>query len=117
MEKANQRLNQISDEVVELTKSLEFTQAGVKEEITKIKDNLNKIKTQIQEFGEDVLHPDYVANKLIELEDPSRCTTSVLMELKKSSMKHGADKKKNYRRLSKKNYVLRMHWNSIAVIE
>ena len=103
MEKANQRLNQISDEVVELTKSLAFTQAGVKEEITKIKDNLNKIKTQIQEFGEDVLHPDYVANKLIELEDPSRCTTSVLMELKKSSMKHGADKKKNYRRLSNKN--------------
>ena len=34
LEKANQRLNKISDEVVELTKSLEFTQAEVKEEIT-----------------------------------------------------------------------------------
>ena len=103
MEKANQRLNKISDEVVELTKSFEFTQVGVKEEIAKIKDNLNKIKTQIQEFGEDVLHPDYVTNKLIEFENPSRCTTSVLMEFKKRSMKQWADKKKNYRRLSKKN--------------
>ena len=51
MEKANQRLNKISDEVVELTKSLEFTQAEVKEEITNIKDNLNQVKTEIQELG------------------------------------------------------------------
>ena len=37
LETANQRLNKISDEVVELTKSLEFTQAEVKVEITNIK--------------------------------------------------------------------------------
>ena len=30
------------------------------------------MKTEIQELGEDVLHPDYVTNKLIELEDHSR---------------------------------------------
>ena len=72
LETANQRLNKISDEVVELTKSLEFTQAEVKEEITNIKDNLNQVKTEIQELGEDVLDPDYVTNKLIELEDRSR---------------------------------------------
>ena len=72
LETANQRLNEISDEVVELIKSLEFTQAEVKEEITNIKDNLNQVKTEIQELGEDVLDPDYVTNKLIELEDRSR---------------------------------------------
>ena len=72
LETANQRLNKISDEVVELTKSLEFTQAEVKEEITNIKDNLNQVKTEIQELGEDVLDPDYGTNKLIELEDSSR---------------------------------------------
>ena len=69
METANQRLNEISDEAVQLTKSPEFTQAEVKEEITNIKDNLNQVKTEIQELGEDVLDPDYVTNKLIELED------------------------------------------------
>ena len=73
LETANQRLNKISDEVVELTKSLEFTQADVKDEITKIKDNnLNQVKIEIQELGEDILDPDYVTNKLIELEDRSR---------------------------------------------
>ena len=72
LETANQRLNEISDEAVQLTKSPEFTQAEVKEEITNIKDNLNQVKTEIQELGEDVLDPDYVTNKLIELEDRSR---------------------------------------------
>ena len=72
LETANQRLNEISDEVVQLTKSPEFTQAEVKEEITNIKDNLNQVKTEVQELGEDVLNPDYVTNKLIELEDRSR---------------------------------------------
>ena len=73
METANQRLNKISDEVLELTKSFEFTQAEVKEETTNIKDALNQVKTQIQELGGDVLDPNYVTNKLIELEDRSRC--------------------------------------------
>ena len=72
LETANQRLHKISDEVVELTKSLEFPQADVKEEITNIKDNLNQVKIEIQELGEDVLDPDYVRNKRIELIDHSR---------------------------------------------
>ena len=37
LETANQRLNKISDEVLELTKSLEFTQTKIKEDITNIK--------------------------------------------------------------------------------
>ena len=101
LETANQRLNKILDEVVELTKSLEFTQAEVKEEITNIKDNLNQVKTEIQELGEDALDPDYVANKRIDWKIAHDVTTFVLMESKKSSMKHGTDVKKKYRRLSK----------------
>ena len=42
LEAANQRVNKISNEVVELTKSLEVTQ--VKEEITNTKDDLNQVK-------------------------------------------------------------------------
>ena len=44
LERANQRLNKISDEVVEFTKSFEFTQAERKEEITNIKDDLKSSK-------------------------------------------------------------------------
>ena len=49
LETTNQRLNEISGEVLELTKSLEFTQGEVKEEITCIKDDLNQVKTDLQE--------------------------------------------------------------------
>ena len=72
METANQRLNKILDESVELTKSLEPTQAEVKEEISNIKDDLNQVKIEIQELGKDILDPDCVTNKLILLEDRSR---------------------------------------------
>ena len=96
LETANQRLNQNSDEVVELTKSLEFTQAKVKEEITNIKDNLNQVKTELQELG-DVLGSDYVTNKMIELEDRSRLNNIRIYGIEKSSMKHGTDVKKKYR--------------------
>ena len=72
LEAANQRLNKISDEVVQLTKSLKFTQAEVKKEITNIKDNLNQVKTELKELGKHALDPNYVTNKLIELEDRSR---------------------------------------------
>ena len=44
LERANQRLNKISDEVVEFTKSFEFTQAERKEEIANIKDDLKSSK-------------------------------------------------------------------------
>ena len=72
LETANQRLNKISDEAAELNKSLEFIQTEVKEEITNTKDDLNQVKTEVQELREDVLDPDYVTNKLIELGDRSR---------------------------------------------
>ena len=72
LETANQRINKILEEIVELTKSLEFTQAQVKEEITNTKDNLNQVNTELQELGEGVVDSDYVTNKLIELEDRSR---------------------------------------------
>ena len=72
LETTNQRLNQISGEVIELTKSLEFTQGEVKDEITNLKNDINEVKKELQEIGEDVLDPDFVTNKLVELEDRSR---------------------------------------------
>ena len=54
LETVNKRLNKSSDEVAELTQSLEFTQAEVKEKIANIKDDFNQVKNEIQELGEDV---------------------------------------------------------------
>ena len=44
LETTNQRLNEISGEVVEITKSLGFTQGEAKEEISNLKNDLNEVK-------------------------------------------------------------------------
>ena len=75
LETATQRLNKILDEAVELTKSLEFTQAEVKEKIINIKNDPNQVKNEIQELGEVVFDLNCVTNKLIQLEERSRCNS------------------------------------------
>ena len=64
----NEHLDKISKEVADLTKSIEFTQGEVKD----IKENINQVQTNLQHIEDDMLDPDYVMEKLIELEDRSR---------------------------------------------
>ena len=118
LETANKRLNKNSDEVVELTKNLEFTQAEVKEEITNIKDDLNQVKNEIQELGEDVLDPDYVTNKLIKLEDRSRRNNIRIDGIEEEQYETwDRCEEKLHKVIKEKYYVLRMKLKSIAVIE
>ena len=65
-------MTEISQEVFEITKSLEFTQSQLDEELTKIKNDIGKLEAGIRELDEDLLDPDFVTEKLIELEDRSR---------------------------------------------
>ena len=72
LENTNNQLDRISQEVFEITKSLEFTQSQLDEELTKIKNDIGKLEAGIRELDEDLLDPDFVTEKLIELEDRSR---------------------------------------------
>ena len=71
MEAVNVRLNKSSEEVVEIKKSLEFTQNKFDEELAIIKSNIKKVKSDMKEITEDLLDSDKVSSKLIELEDRS----------------------------------------------
>ena len=61
LENTNERLDKISNEVPEITKSLEFTQG-----------ELSKIKSDMQVLEDDLLDPNEVPKKIIELKDRSR---------------------------------------------
>ena len=65
----NERLDKISKEVADLTESIEFTQEEVKDN----KEDISQVQTNQQHIEDDMLNPDYVMEKLIELEDRSRC--------------------------------------------
>ena len=72
LENTNNQLDRISQEVFEITKSLEFTQCQLDEELTKIKNDIGKLQAGIKELDEDLLDPDFVTEKLIEFEDRSQ---------------------------------------------
>ena len=61
----NNRLDKISQEVIEITKSLEFTQGQLDEELTKMKNDNGKLQADIKDLYEDLLDPDFVTKKLI----------------------------------------------------
>ena len=72
LQNTNERLDKISNEVLEITKSLEFIQGKLDEEIAIVKNDISKIKSDMQVLEDDLLDPNEVSKKLIELEDRSR---------------------------------------------
>ena len=64
----NERLDKISKDVVDITESIEFTQ----DEVKNIKEDISQVQSDIRQIEDDMLDPDYVMEKLIELEDRSR---------------------------------------------
>ena len=72
LQNTNDRLDKISKEMTELTKNLEFTQDQLKGEINDIKENIKHLETSIKGIEDDLLDPNDVSSKLIELKDRSR---------------------------------------------
>ena len=68
----NECLDKISQEVADLTKSLEFTQEELHDGLANVKNNIKKIQTDLREIKDDLLDPTFVLEKLIELENRSR---------------------------------------------
>ena len=68
----NERLDKISQEVVEITKSLEFTQEELHDSLANVKNDIKKVQTDQREIEDHLLDPTFVMEKLTELEDRSR---------------------------------------------
>ena len=60
LQNANDRLDKISKEMNELTKSLEFTQDQLEGEINSIKENIKHQETSIKGIEDDLLDPNDV---------------------------------------------------------
>ena len=71
LETTNKRLEEISKEVRDITESVEFTEGRLDEEIATVKDDISKMKSDVRLIERDLLDPNDVSEKLIELEDRS----------------------------------------------
>ena len=65
LQNTNDRLDKISKEMNELTKSLEFTQDQLEGEINNIKENIKHLETSIKGIKDDLLDPNDVSSELI----------------------------------------------------
>ena len=72
LENTNGRLEKIPKEILEITKSLEFTQGQLNDEIAIVKNDISQIKADMREMENDLLDLYDVSNKLVEMEDRSR---------------------------------------------
>ena len=72
LETTNKRLEEISKEVRDITESVEFTEGRLDEEIATVKDDISKMKSDVRLIERDLLDPNDVSEKLIELEDRFR---------------------------------------------
>ena len=59
-----EHLDEISNEVLEITKSLEFTQKKLDQELVILKNDISKIKSDMQVLKDDLLDPNELPKKL-----------------------------------------------------
>ena len=72
LQNTNERLDKIYNEVLEITKSSDLTQGKLDEELPIVKNDISKIKSDMQVLEDDLLDPNEVSKKLTELKDRSR---------------------------------------------
>ena len=66
LQNTNERLDEISNEVLEITKSLEFTQGKLDEELAIVKNDISKKKSDMQVLEDDLTQCfKYLPNKFI----------------------------------------------------
>ena len=68
----NERLDNIAAEMGKLSKSIEYTQSQLDEELGNVKKDITRLENNIKSIKKDLLDPDDVSVKLVELEDRSR---------------------------------------------
>ena len=71
LQSTNEHLGKISI-VIEVTKSLGFTQSTLNEELSTVKNDIKKLASDMKELEKNLLNPNKVLEKLIELEDRSQ---------------------------------------------
>ena len=62
MELTNKRLDKISAEIIQVTKSLEFTQNKHDKELKPVKKDITKIKSKMKGLIEDLLDSNIVSD-------------------------------------------------------
>lgn len=87
LQSTNKCLDKIYMDVIEVMKSLQFTQSILHKELGTIKIDIKKLASDTKELENDLLDPTEVSEKLIELEDRSRKNNLLINSLTENANK------------------------------
>ena len=65
-------IKNLGKEICDLTSSLEFSGNVLKKKVKKLEERCENMETELQEFYNNQIDPEYVYNKLVDIEDRSR---------------------------------------------
>ena len=91
-------LDKISKDVIEATKSLEFTQSTLNEELDTLKNGIKELASDMKELENNILNPNEVSEKLIALEDRSWRNNLHIDVLIENTSETWEDYEKRYRK-------------------
>ena len=72
IKKSQDEIKNLGKEICGLRSNLEFTQSRLEEKVKKLEERCENIETELQEFYNSQIDPEYVYNKLVDVEDRSR---------------------------------------------
>ena len=72
IKKSQDEIKNLGKEICDLRSSLEFTENVLEEKVKKLEERCENMETELQEFHNNQIDPDYIYNKLVDLEDRSR---------------------------------------------
>ena len=72
IKKSQDEIKNLGKEICDLRNSLEFTENVLEEKVKKLEERCKNMETELQEFYNNQIDPDYIYNKLVDLEDRSR---------------------------------------------
>ena len=72
IKKLQDEIKNLGKEVCDLKSSLDFTENMLEEKVKKFEEQCENMETELQELYNNQIDPEYVYNKLIDLEDRSR---------------------------------------------
>ena len=72
VKKSQNEIKNLGKEICDLRSSLEFTKNVLEVKLRKLEEWCENIETELQEFYNNLNYPEYVYNKLVDLEDRFR---------------------------------------------
>ena len=67
-----QQITELKKEIKELRQNIEHTESVLEDKVAHMKENLGHIESRVQEMYEYQLDPDFIEDKLTDLEDRLR---------------------------------------------